>query len=343
MAFVMLVFITIAAMRPFTVAETYAAERTAYRVTLIDGGTAIVYESTARNVGVFLEEQGIELHPLDNVSPRDSRRIEDRLTINIERAFYITLLIDRDAEQIKVAPGTTSGQVLSSRQASMDTALMFGGDTQRELAEGDVLEFATWRSREYVSVELIPYHTKYITTQNLLLGEEQISQAGVSGERRIETKVTYIGGIEYSREVLRESLLEPIPRIVEHGTGLAVVEWSLGALADTNCPTFEYVRRVTMNATAYTAGFSCTGRHPNHPLSGITASGRRVEHGIVAVDPSIIPLGTRLYVEGYGFALAADTGGAIRGYKIALFMYDLADARQFGRRDVTVFILDYRE
>jgi len=65
-----------------------------------------------------------------------------------------------------------------------------------------------------------------------------------------------------------------------------------------------------------------------------------VEHGIVAVDPTVIPLGTRLYVEGYGFALAADTGSAIRGYKIDLFMEYIGDARQFGRRDVTVFILE---
>ena len=117
-------------------------------------------------------------------------------------------------------------------------------------------------------------------------------------------------------------------------------EWVLGASADTSCLSFQYVRRLTMNASAYTAGPCCTGKGPGHPLYGITASGRHVEHGIVAVDPSVIPLGTRLYVDGYGFALAADTGSAIRGYKIDLFMYDLTDARQFGRRDITVFVLE---
>jgi 3D (Asp-Asp-Asp) domain-containing protein len=282
----------------------------------------------------------MELHPLDQVRPNYSRRIADRLTIYIERAFYIRVLVDGEEEMVKVGPGTTSGQIFDSRQANMDSELLFEGDAQEELAKGVVLEFATWRSREYVTVEIIPYYTRYVSTENLLLGEEQISQEGISGERRIETMVVYIGNVEYHREVVGDFLLEPVPRIIERGTAIVGMEWSLGALADTSCLTFKYVRRVTMHATAYTAGFSCTGRHPDHPLHGITASGRRVEHGIVAVDPNVIPLGTKLYVEGYGFALAADTGGAIRGYKIDLFMYDLADARLFGRRDVTVFILD---
>jgi len=95
-----------------------------------------------------------------------------------------------------------------------------------------------------------------------------------------------------------------------------------------------------MNASAYTAGFSCTGKRPGHPAYRITRSGREVEHGIVAVDPAFIPLGTKLYVEGYGFAIAADTGGAIRGYKIDLFMEYMGDALRFGRRNITVFILE---
>jgi 3D (Asp-Asp-Asp) domain-containing protein len=60
----------------------------------------------------------------------------------------------------------------------------------------------------------------------------------------------------------------------------------------------------------------------------------------VAVDPTIIPLGTHLYVEGYGFALAADVGGAIKGYKIDLYYEEMEDALRFGRRDLTVYILN---
>jgi 3D (Asp-Asp-Asp) domain-containing protein len=86
-----------------------------------------------------------------------------------------------------------------------------------------------------------------------------------------------------------------------------------------------------MIATAYTAG--CYG------CSGITATGTRAGHGIVAVDPRVIPLGTHLYVPGYGKAIAGDTGGAIKGLRIDLGFDSLADAIRFGRREITVYVL----
>ena len=74
--------------------------------------------------------------------------------------------------------------------------------------------------------------------------------------------------------------------------------------------------------------------------SGITASGMRARHGVVAVDPDVIPLGTRLFIPGYGLAIAADTGGAIVGDMIDLCMEDYGTAIDFGRRDVRVYVLD---
>ncbi len=86
-----------------------------------------------------------------------------------------------------------------------------------------------------------------------------------------------------------------------------------------------------MVATAYTADcYGCSGR---------TALGYRAGHGVVAVDPRIIPLGTRLYIPGYGMAVAGDTGGAIIGRRIDLGFNSIGDALQFGRRPVRVFRL----
>jgi len=72
---------------------------------------------------------------------------------------------------------------------------------------------------------------------------------------------------------------------------------------------------------------------------GITAMGIPATYGIVAVDPDVIPLGSRVYIPGYGEALAADTGGAIYGYRIDLCMESYWEAMDFGRRNVTVFVL----
>ncbi len=95
-------------------------------------------------------------------------------------------------------------------------------------------------------------------------------------------------------------------------------------------------RTMTVEATAYCACKICTGKTPDHPAYGITASGEKVRPGVIAVDPTVIPLGTRLWVEGYGEALAADTGGAIRGRKIDVYFPSHQQALEWGRKQVTI-------
>ena len=93
----------------------------------------------------------------------------------------------------------------------------------------------------------------------------------------------------------------------------------------------QYASVMAMEATAYlpTDGSG----------AGVTAMGIPATYGVAAVDPSVIPLGTRLYVPGYGEAIAADTGGAIYGYKIDLCMESYEEAMNFGRRTITVYVL----
>ena len=99
---------------------------------------------------------------------------------------------------------------------------------------------------------------------------------------------------------------------------------------------FSGRRIITMNATAYTADPAENGGN----RSGRTAIGLKIGHGVVAVDPRVIPLGTRLFIEGYGHAVAADTGGAIKGHKIDLGCDTKRQMRRIGRRKVKVHILD---
>lgn len=96
------------------------------------------------------------------------------------------------------------------------------------------------------------------------------------------------------------------------------------------------VQELTVQASAYTA--SCKG------CSGVTATGinlkKNPDKKVIAVDPKIIPLGTEVHVEGYGTAVAADTGGAIKGHKIDVFFSSKSDALKWGRKKVKVTILD---
>ncbi|CAG7656525.1 3D domain-containing protein [Paenibacillus allorhizosphaerae] len=97
--------------------------------------------------------------------------------------------------------------------------------------------------------------------------------------------------------------------------------------------------------TAYTAGYESTGKTQASPAYGITSSGSKAEEGrTIAVDPAIIPIGSMVFIDGIGFRKAEDTGSAIRGAKIDVYMNDLSEARNFGiKKNVKVYVLAAKE
>ena len=94
--------------------------------------------------------------------------------------------------------------------------------------------------------------------------------------------------------------------------------------------------------TAYTAGPESTGKRPGDPAYGITASGAKVQPGVtIAADPNVIPMGSTVYIEGIGTRVVQDTGGAIKGNRIDVYIPDLSEARQFGvKKGVKVYVLN---
>ncbi|MBQ9314690.1 MAG: 3D domain-containing protein [Clostridia bacterium] len=114
-------------------------------------------------------------------------------------------------------------------------------------------------------------------------------------------------------------------------------------IRDTNVAPTDYEKVITVRATAYCLCQKCTGKTPSSAGYGHTASGIVITPGrdmkIISVDPSVIPLGTEVYVEGYGYAIAGDTGGAIKGNKIDVYKDTHSLALQWGVKNVNVYIL----
>lgn len=147
---------------------------------------------------------------------------------------------------------------------------------------------------------------------------------GQPGERQVKTMVTYKDGVKIHTKTISSKVIKaPVNEVV-------VISKS-AFLASRSGMKIPHMR---MKATAYDPSLGGTGK------SGRTATGLRAGHGVVAVDPRVIPLGTKLYVEGYGFCIAGDTGGSIKGNRIDLGFNTYGEAKRFGRRTVTVYILD---
>jgi 3D (Asp-Asp-Asp) domain-containing protein len=305
-------------------------------VTVVNHHVALEHRTSASTVQRFFREIQMYLGEHDEVSHALDAEPYNGMMIIITRHLAAQVQINGGALAQRILhPSTTVNDVLIALQAEKEVALLYDGDIYRLVEDGEILSFQTWQLREYTEHFSIPYTETFNHTNALWEGKTQVAQWGQAGARTVTTAVVYKGGVPYSRTVLEEThLFDPINRVVNVGTG------ALGLMTNTSSPDFQYARRLTMQATAYTNSFECTGRRPSDPGYGITANGTRTRRGIVAVDTSVIPLGTRLYVEGYGFALAADRGGSIRGNRIDLWMATRQEALSWGRRTITVFILD---
>ncbi len=185
----------------------------------------------------------------------------------------------------------------------------------------------TWERTEH---RAIPAPVVHRLAPALAPGTSRLIAHGSSGVLDLWVRYAQRDGGRVRRSVLWSSVARaPHPRIVADGIGssnLAAFE-ARGLMRMTSIAQGA----LEMVATGYTA--NCGG------CGGMTAIGRRAGRGIVAVDPRFIPLGTRLYIIGYGAAIAGDTGGAIVGRRIDLGFDSLRDALLFGRRAVTVYRL----
>ena len=150
-----------------------------------------------------------------------------------------------------------------------------------------------------------------------------VKTSGTAGSVRKTVRVTYDGHKPVKFEKLAVERTPAKPTVYRMSRGLS------------SRSSFVRGRVMTMHASAYDPSPATIGRG----ATGRCANGMRARYGVVAVDPRVIPLGTTVFVEGYGLAIAADTGGAIKGRRIDLCFNSRSSALRFGRKKVRVHVL----
>lgn len=183
--------------------------------------------------------------------------------------------------------------------------------------------------------EFIQPRTLFQFDSSLPRGKTKLVDPGKVGISEVVVRVYRKDGKVTLRQVLSRAVIsEPKPTIVSIGVKRTPMQIACrGTIPSRGMPIG--FRVLTMVATGYYPGPESCGRYAN----GLTATGIKARRGVVAVDPRVIPLGTRLYVEGYGYAIAADTGGAIKGNKIDLCFDTYREAMRWGIRTVRVLVL----
>ncbi|MDR1067471.1 MAG: G5 domain-containing protein [Clostridiales bacterium] len=306
-------------------------------VTVTDNGVKQNYITRAETVGEFLKESGVTIGENDAVTPSlNEEIIENYVTdIKIVRGVDIELIIDGKSEKRNI-PGLISvGAFIAGLEKQTDKNYKYDGDLTEIVKNDRKITLTGFTQSKIVKKEEIPFSTTFNADDSLERGKIVVEKEGEPGLKEVVAMVTKWSSGATETSVLKESSIKaPVNRVIRQG-----VKDAPSPVLTVKDSEMQYVKRYIMNASAYTAGYESTGKNPGDPGYGVTASGMLVKKGVVAVDPAVIPLGTKLYVEGYGYAVAADTGGSIKGEKIDLYYENLSDAIKFGRRQIEVYVL----
>lgn len=301
---------------------------------VIDGNekTLVTYKRTVKDV---LDSQGIELMPKDKIQPTLNDRVSENDIISIKKAVSVELAVGDKKININTAEDTIEDMLEVEKDELKNQGIEFNegmdeiSPALNTTIESDLkINLVKVEVKKEKETQDINYDVVVEEDSNLDSGLEEIKQDGITGEKEVVYEVVYKNGKQVSKSVKSTKVTkEPVNKIVAQGTRKTI--------ASRNGQLLNYKSVIYCESTAYTGGgITATGSVPVRNPNGIST---------IAVDPRVIPLGSLVYVEGYGQAIAADTGGAINGNIVDVYVNSTDEAiNGWGRKyNVAVYILAY--
>ncbi len=268
------------------------------------------FRSGEATLGQALRSYGFDLYEADILRPGANTAIEAPLEVELIRSTPLTIHSDGANLRTRVVADNVGEALAASGIALLGLDYSKPG-ADEDLPDGGSIQVIRVEEKVVVEQTPIQFETRFEGLADLEIDEQRLLEPGSFGVSASRIRVRYEDGQEVSRAPEGEWVArDPEPRRVGYGTNIVVRTMSTGD------GQIEYWRSARMYATSYSP--SRAGVSPDAPNFGITASGQPLKKGLVAIDRSLIPFGTRLYVPGYGFAVAADTGSGVRGRWIDL-------------------------
>lgn len=285
-------------------------------VTINEGSETKVVSTYVHTVKELLVKENIALQEYDRVEPGLDSILVNNMIVDIIHAKPVKIICDGETKEIKTTAQTVQ-DVLSQTNISINEKDKVVPGVLEPFNEK--IQVIRVEKKQVTENKSIAYKTETREDTKLYKGERRIIKKGQKGIEEQTFEIVTEDGKETVRELISKALIrEPVSQIVAVGTK----EWASRAGKQIN-----FSKVFDMSATAYT--------HTGHR----TYTGIWPSVGTVAVDPKVIPLGTRMYVDGYGYATAQDIGSAIVGKRIDIFVETEKEARKWGRRTVKVFII----
>ena len=310
---------------------------------ITDGDRVVVYTSSATDPAAVLDEAGLALGADDTYTTQAGIGISE---IKVQRSVAVS--VDYGGELLNVtAKDETVASLLKRLNIQVDGNTAVSAPLEMIVTDGLKITVTRSVNNTETYTAAIPYEITYCYDSSLPAGQESVVTEGADGLLLCTANVVYLDGQETSRTVLKQTVIrQPVNKVVAVGTGtdIPVSKFSDRGLVITEdqiiLPTGEvltYTGTMQASGTAYT--------HTDPGCDFYTATQTRVHIGTVAVDPSVIPYGTRMFIVSndgeyiYGVSTAEDCGKSIKQNRIDLYFPTNGECIMFGVRDCTVYFL----
>jgi len=307
----------------------------AHKIIVAKDGSKQTIWTRATTFAEMFHDNGITIDPDDTVTPNVDGQIQGNTNVIIKHGIKVALY-DQNKREIKAKIGTTLDQFVRQQdiklgrndQVQLNDKLV-PKDSKQVLKTSDRVYI--YRVTEKTIAESIDYKTVQRNDSSMEKGQTKILQSGQEGvvaETYKVTTATNQQGTHAQKELVHSRVeKEPKNKIIAVGTKIA---------PSTSTTSVNQGKELSMQSTAFTA--DCSG------CRGVTSLGINLkshpDSKVIAVDPNVIPLGSKVWVEGYGYAIAGDTGGGIHGNKIDVFFSSQSQANGWGLKSVKVIVLN---
>lgn len=308
----------------------------ANKITINNGSDTLVVPLAKGTVADALKKAEITLADNEISVPALDSKITGDTEINIYKTKTVSVTADGKTKDVKLALVNVYDALnYAGYKVDDDDIISTSHNEDVENINAVTIKRVTYKTES--TKEKIAYDTVKKNSDKVELGETKVKTEGKDGEKIVTREVKYIDGKKSSNKIVAEKTIkEPVDKVVLVGTKGAATSGGAGTFTDSNGATVAYSQMLTGSGTAYTA-----------PAGAGTATGVPAYHGGVAVNPNIIPYGSKLYIVStdgsfvYGYATAVDTGGALMdGSAIVDCFYNTYDeCVNFGRRDVNVYVI----
>lgn len=299
-------------------------------VTFSDGKDAWKVTLPARTVNDVLEYLSIELEENDEVVPAAFEVLRDGGKVTLYRAGTAVLKVDGRELSVSTSNKTVM-QILAENEIVLGKDDVVEPSLDSVAADGDEITVLRVSYKELTKKEKVEYKTVEKKDFSLAKGTRKVVTEGKIGEKEVTYKIRYENGKEAGKKVLSQKILKKaVDEVVLVGTAVSSAASKGATKLVVDEKELKYTAKYTGIASAY-----------YEPAGSLTASGMTVGVGRIGVNPNIIPYGTKLYVTGYGYCVAADCGwGTIGMGRIAdLYMNSEAECEAWGVRTVTMYVL----